>query len=29
MPEALLAGLAEQQVRDLFAYLRAPQPLSK
>jgi len=27
MPEGLLAPLNEQQVRDLFAYLRSPQPL--
>jgi len=27
MPERLLSGLDEQQVRDLFAYLRATQPL--
>jgi putative membrane-bound dehydrogenase-like protein len=28
MPEALLKGLTEQQVRDLFAYLRSTQPLN-
>jgi putative heme-binding domain-containing protein len=27
MPEAILQGLSEQQVRDLFAYLRSTQPL--
>ena len=27
MPEGLLSPLTEQQVRDLFAYLRSPQPL--
>jgi putative heme-binding domain-containing protein len=27
MPEGLLAGLADQEVRDLFAYLRSSQPL--
>ena len=27
MPEGLLDGLADQQVRDLFAYLRSTQPL--
>jgi putative heme-binding domain-containing protein len=27
MPEALLANLSDQQVRDLFAYLRSTQPL--
>lgn len=27
MPEGLLAPLSDQQVRDLFAYLRSPQPL--
>jgi putative heme-binding domain-containing protein len=27
MPEGLLDGLSEQQVRDLFAYLRSTQPL--
>ncbi len=26
MPEGLLKALAEQQVRDLFAYLRSTQP---
>ena len=29
MPEGLLDGLDEQQLRDLFAYLRIPQPISK
>ena len=28
MPEGLLQGLADQQVRDLFAYLRSGQPLN-
>ncbi|HKX62791.1 MAG TPA: PVC-type heme-binding CxxCH protein, partial [Verrucomicrobiae bacterium] len=28
MPEGLLDGLGEQQVRDLFAYLRSTQPLA-
>jgi putative heme-binding domain-containing protein len=28
MPEGLLNGLSEQQVRDLFAYLRSTQPLA-
>ncbi len=28
MPEGLLDGLSEQQVRDLFAYLRSTQPLA-
>jgi putative heme-binding domain-containing protein len=28
MPEGLLDGLTEQQVRDLFAYLRSTQPLN-
>ena len=27
MPERLLSALEDQQVRDLFAYLRATQPL--
>ena len=27
MPVGLLSGLTEQQVRDLFAYLRSTQPL--
>ena len=27
MPEGLLNGLRDQQVRDLFAYLRMTQPL--
>jgi hypothetical protein len=27
MPERLLSGLDDQQVRDLFAYLRSSQPL--
>jgi putative heme-binding domain-containing protein len=29
MPEGLLDGLSEQQVRDLFAYLRSTQPLNE
>ncbi len=29
MPEGLLDGLSEQQVRDLFAYLRSSQPLNE
>ncbi|MCB1203935.1 MAG: c-type cytochrome [Verrucomicrobiae bacterium] len=29
MPEGLLEGLDEQQLRDLFAYLRISQPISK
>ncbi len=28
MPEGLLKDLAEQQVRDLFAYLKSSQPLN-
>ncbi len=28
MPEGLLSGLSDQQVRDLFAYLRSTQPLN-
>lgn len=28
MPEGLLAGLKDQEIRDLFAYLRSSQPLS-
>jgi putative heme-binding domain-containing protein len=28
MPEGLIAGLTDQQVRDLFAYLRSTQPLN-
>ena len=28
MPEGLLSGLGDQQVRDLFAYLRSTQPLN-
>ena len=27
MPEGLLSAMSEQQVRDLFAYLRSAQPL--
>ncbi len=27
MPEGLLKDLSDQQVRDLFAYLRSTQPL--
>jgi putative heme-binding domain-containing protein len=29
MPDGLLEGLSEQQLRDLFAYLRISQPISK
>jgi putative heme-binding domain-containing protein len=29
MPEGLLDGFDEQQIRDLFAYLRSTQPLVK
>ena len=29
MPEGLLQGLSDQEVRDLFAYLRSSQPLTK
>ncbi|NJO56810.1 MAG: hypothetical protein HC834_11365 [Rhodospirillales bacterium] len=29
MPEGLTAGLYDQQVRDLFAYLRSSQPLNE
>jgi putative heme-binding domain-containing protein len=29
MPEGLLAGLSDQELRDFFAYLRIPQPISK
>ncbi|HVJ45058.1 MAG TPA: c-type cytochrome, partial [Luteolibacter sp.] len=29
MPEGLLDQLSEQRLRDLFAYLRIPQPISK
>jgi putative heme-binding domain-containing protein len=29
MPEGLLEGLTDQQLRDFFAYLRIPQPISK
>jgi putative heme-binding domain-containing protein len=28
MPEGLLDGMSDQQVRDLFAYLRSTQPLN-
>ncbi len=28
MPEALLEGMADEELRDLFNYLRSPQPLS-
>jgi putative heme-binding domain-containing protein len=28
MPEGLLAGLTDQQIRDFFAYLRIPQPIT-
>jgi hypothetical protein len=27
MPEGLLAGLSDQQIRDFFAYLRIAQPI--
>jgi putative heme-binding domain-containing protein len=29
MPEGLLDGLSDQQLRDFFAYLRIPQPISR
>ncbi|HSU65532.1 MAG TPA: HEAT repeat domain-containing protein, partial [Tepidisphaeraceae bacterium] len=29
MPEGLLEGLGDQEMRDFFAYLRIPQPISK
>jgi hypothetical protein len=29
MPESLLQGLDDQQVRDFFAYLRISQPISQ
>ena len=29
MPEGLLSGMTDQQLRDFFAYLRIPQPISK
>jgi putative heme-binding domain-containing protein len=29
MPEGLLDGLTDQQLRDFFAYLRVPQPISR
>ena len=29
MPDGLLEGLTDQQLRDFFAYLRIPQPISK
>jgi putative heme-binding domain-containing protein len=29
MPEGLLTGLADQELRDFFAYLRIPQPITK
>ena len=29
MPEGLLDGLSDQQLRDLFAYLRSSQPMTK
>jgi hypothetical protein len=28
MPEGLLAGLSDDEVRNLFAYLRSAQPLA-
>ena len=29
MPDGLLDGLSDDQIRDFFAYLRIPQPISK
>ena len=29
MPEGLLEGLTDQELRDFFAYLRIPQPISR
>jgi cytochrome c1 len=29
MPEGLLGGLSDQELRDLFAYLRSAQPFLK
>jgi hypothetical protein len=29
MPEGLLTGMTPQQLRDLFAYLRISQPISR
>jgi len=29
MPEGLLEGLSDQEIRDLFAYLRIPQPITR
>ena len=29
MPPGLLSGLDDQQLRDLFAYLKIPQPITK
>ena len=29
MPEGLLDGMTDQQLRDLFAYLRISQPITK
>ena len=29
MPEGLLTGLSEQEIRDFFAYLRIPQPITR
>jgi hypothetical protein len=29
MPEGLLEGLSDQQLRDLFAYLRISQPITR
>ncbi|MGI8605374.1 MAG: DUF7133 domain-containing protein [Verrucomicrobiales bacterium] len=29
MPEGLLEGLSDQQIRDFFAYLRLPQPITR
>jgi hypothetical protein len=29
MPSGLLDGLTDQQLRDFFAYLRIPQPMTR
>ena len=29
MPEGLLIGLSDQELRDFFAYLRIPQPITR
>lgn len=29
MPEGLLGGMSDQEIRDLFAYLRIPQPITR